>query len=193
MPKEQDSKGRYGEKRDYFRIDDVIPVIANPVGEDKLQYISRSLSLSDMPSTHTPKDVPADIADSLNSLKLSELMMEIKVKLDFLINHFLFEREGLLSAQKKHVNMSASGIRFTVEHPVKVKDILEVKLLLPTYPPVAVFAYGEVKRVRILENNKYDVSLQYLNMAEKVRDDIIQYILTRQREIMKTRKNIDKK
>ncbi len=81
MLKDKDSKSGSGEKRDYFRIDDVIPVIANPVEGDKLQYISRSLSASDMPSTHTPQDVPADIADNLNSLKLSELMMEIKIRL----------------------------------------------------------------------------------------------------------------
>ena len=66
-----------------------------------------------------------------------------------------------------------------------MKDILEIKLLLPTYPPVAVFAYGEAKRVKKLNNDKYEVCLKYLNMGESVRNEIIQYTLSHQRETIR--------
>jgi c-di-GMP-binding flagellar brake protein YcgR len=95
------------------------------------------------------------------------------------------EKEGLGNPEKKYVNISASGIRFTVNHPVKVKDVMEVKLLLPTYPPVAVFAYGEVKRVRDIGNGKHEVAIEYVNMSESVRNEIIQYTLSHQRETIK--------
>ncbi len=119
---------------------------------------------------------------------LYPMMAEIQTKLDFIINHLMLDKEGLLRSEKKVVNISASGIRFTIEHPVKVNEIMEIKLLLPTYPPVAVFAYGEVKRVKDLGDNKHEVSLEYLNMDESVRNEIIQYTLSHQRETIRKSK-----
>jgi c-di-GMP-binding flagellar brake protein YcgR len=114
-----------------------------------------------------------------------DMIAEIKTKLDFIINHFILEKEGLLSEGKKSVNISASGIRFTVNTPVKEGDLMKIKLLLPTYPPVAVFAYGAVKRVTELDNGTYEISLEYLNMNDSVRKEIIQYTLSYQRETIK--------
>ena len=59
---------------------------------------------------------------------------------------------------------------------------MEIKLLLPTYPPVAVFAYGEVIRVSELNDGTYEVAIEYLNMGDSVRNEIIQYTLSHQRE-----------
>lgn len=113
------------------------------------------------------------------------MIAEIKTKLDFIINHLMLDKEGLVQSEKKFVNISASGIRFTIDHPVQAGEIMEIKLLLPTYPPVAVFAYGEVKRVKGLGENKHEVSLEYLNMDESVRNEIIQYTLSHQRETIR--------
>jgi c-di-GMP-binding flagellar brake protein YcgR len=79
-----------------------------------------------------------------------------------------------------------------VNHPVQVNDVLEIKLLLPTYPPVAVFAYGEAKRVKKLDGTKYEVCLKYLNMGETVRNEIVQYTLSHQRETIRKVKDTDK-
>jgi c-di-GMP-binding flagellar brake protein YcgR len=62
---------------------------------------------------------------------------------------------------------------------------MEIKLLLPAYPPVVVFAYGEVKRVDALDENTYEVALEYINMGDSVRNEIIQYTLTHQRETIR--------
>ncbi len=97
----------------------------------------------------------------------------------------MLEKEGMLPSEKKMVNISASGLRFTLSHSVEVGDVLEIKLLLPTYPPVAVFAYGEVKRVEALSGGKFEVAVEYLNMGEPVRNEIIQYTLSRQRETIR--------
>ncbi len=173
------------EKRSYFRIDDLIPIVVSPVSKDKFQDISRVLSISDV------LNLPlTDMPDSLEDQKLSNMITAINTKLDFIISYFLLDKEGLLSGEKKRVNISASGIRFTVTYPVKVKDIMEIKLLLPTYPPTAVFTYGEVTRVRHLDDKTYEIALQYLNVGDKARDEIIQYMLTRQRETIKTSKDI---
>ena len=130
-------------------------------------------------------ELDENITERQEDTKLYSMMTEIKTKLDFIIHHFMLEKEGLLESEKKFVNISAAGIRFTVNSPVNVKDIMEIKLLLPTYPPVAVFAYGEVKRVKTLDENKFEVALEYINMGESVRNEIIQYTLSHQRETIR--------
>jgi len=194
MSSEKEQKSSSEEKRNYFRVNDVIAVVANPVdagGEMDMEFLKASANskafplFGEDPSGSDIPDAPPEVSDNR---KLYTMMTEIKTKLDFIINHFLLEKEGLLSPEKKAVNISASGIRFTVERPVKEKDIMEIKLLLPTYPPVAVFAYGEVKRVRALDDKTYEVALEYLNMTESVRSEIIQYTFNLQREAMRSSK-----
>ncbi len=181
-----------GEKRSYFRVDDVISVIVNPVNlasekdREILKDVASSRTFSLLKEQDTSELERLEGASEFGgNRKLFEVINEIKLKLDFLINHFFIEKEGLSATEKKLVNISASGIKFTIKNPVKEKDILEIKLLLPTYPPVAVFAYGEVKRVKLMEDQTYEVALEYLNMGETVRNEIIQYTLNHQRETIK--------
>jgi len=177
------------EKRNYFRVNDIITVVANPVNlmnERDRETVrtaagSKVFSLFETNESSEGNEVET-VPESGDNKKLFDMMKEIKTKLDFLINHFMLEREGLLSTKKKPVNISASGIRFTVAYPAREKDIIEIKLLLPTYPPVAVFAYGEVKRVKALDDQTYEVAIEYLNMGESVRNEIIQYTMNHQRE-----------
>ncbi len=190
VEKEQQFEGE--ERRNFFRIDDVITVVANPVNiekgkvEEYLKTItsSKAFSLLDV-SKPTEMDAGNVSSGFSDDKKLFSIVTEIKTKLDFIINHLLLEKEGFLSAEKKMVNISASGIRFTVNQPVNVKDIMEIKMLLPTYPPVAVFAYGEVKRVNPLDDETFEVALEYLNMGDPVRNEIIQYTLSQQRETIR--------
>lgn len=197
MPVKKGNMVETGEQRGYFRVDDVISVIANPVEINKekndefLKSLRSSKAFSLMDVQMEPEHIHEDgSSEHDENSKLYAMVTEIKTKLDFIINHFILDREGMLSPEKKLVNISASGIRFTVNHPVCFKDVMEIKLLLPTYPPVAVCAYGEVKRVTALDDGKYEVALEYLNMEDSVRNEIIQYTMTHQREtIRKLREN----
>lgn len=184
------------ERRSYFRVNDVISVAVVdhicPDNEKTGEFLwhlssSRAFSLLDV-SNSAYDDVEDSLPDSAENKKLYSMITEIKTKLDFIINHLMLEKEGISQAEKKFVNISASGIRFVMDHSANVGDIMEIKLLLPTYPPVAVFAYGEVKRVRGLDDNKFEVALEYLNMGDSVRDEIIQYTLSNQRETIRKTK-----
>ncbi|MBI4847518.1 MAG: PilZ domain-containing protein [Nitrospirae bacterium] len=186
MSSEKKGSFNAGEKRSYFRVDDVISVVANPVdfGKETGFSSSKAFSLHDT-REKTEKDFKDSSAEFADSEKLYAMMQEINTRLDFIINHFILEKEGLLTPEKKSVNISASGIKFTINRPVKKGDILEIKLLLPTFPPVAVFAYGEVKRVEPLDDKTCEVALEYLNMSEPVRNEIIKYTFNCQREAIR--------
>jgi hypothetical protein len=182
------------EKRSYFRIDDVISVVANPVDVDlenleefkKCLVSSKAFAMTD--ATTEVEEMPGENGDNSENRKLYEMIAEIKSKVDFIINHLMIEKEGLFSSEKKLVNISASGIRFTVDRDAEVGDIMEIKLLLPTFPPVAVFAYGKVTRVRKLKDGKSNIALEYLNMSESVRNEIVRYTLAHQREMIRKMK-----
>ncbi len=200
MPDNKDNKTAEDENREYFRIDDVIPLVAIPVHLDDVEnkeVLERVMSSKaiPMPAVHgssATDEVESAITtryEKSESDKLMDEISDIKAKLDYIINHFIMEKEGLSNPEKKYVNISASGIRFTVNHPVKMNDVMEVKLLLPTYPPVAVFAYGEVKRVKDLGDGKYEVAIEYVNMSDSVRNEIIQYTLSHQRETIRKYKD----
>ncbi len=195
MSDEKKEKTAEQEKRNFFRVDDIISVVASPVQIDEKSFqgfaetamSSKAFSLMDVTGISEP--VPDEIvSEPQDNSRLYRMMTEIKTKLDFIINHIMLEKEGLLEPEKKFVNISASGIRFTVDHPVKEGDIMEIKLLLPTYPPVAVFAYGEVKRVIDLPDNQYDVAIEYINMEDSVRNEIVKYTMSHQRETIRKRK-----
>lgn len=180
------------EKRSYFRIDDVISVVANPVNIDienveefkKCIVSSKAFAMADS-EIETEGLITDNNGDLSETQKLYQMVCEVRSKVDFIINHLMMEKEGLLSTEKKLVNISASGIKFTILKDVKENDIMEIKLLLPTFPPVAVFAYGRVTRVKKRKDGKTDVALEYLNMSESVRNEIVRYTLTHQREVIR--------
>ncbi len=196
MNEKKDGATGGDEHRNYFRIDDVIPLVAIPVhvdGIDNDEALTKIMSskaismgnISGAPATDADETAITTRYDKTGSDKVQDELADIKAKLDYIINHFILEKEGLANPEKRYVNISASGIRFVVNHRAKVNDIMEVKLLLPTYPPVAVFAYGEVKRVEELGDDKYEVAIEYVNMSDSVRNEIIQYTLEHQRETIR--------
>ncbi|MBI5057056.1 MAG: PilZ domain-containing protein [Nitrospirae bacterium] len=186
MSSEKKGSLNAGEKRSYFRVNDVISVVANPVDLGKEAGLSSSKAFSlHAPSKSAEKDFNESSGEFADNGKLYAMVQELNTKLDFIINHFILEKEGLLTPEKKSVNISASGIKFTIDRPVKKGDIMEIKLLLPTFPPVAVFAYGEVKRATPLDDKTCEVALEYLNMSEPVRNEIIKYTLNCQREAIR--------
>ncbi len=198
MTDEMEQSKKDEERRRHFRIDDVISVVVNPIQVDREKneefansaVTSRAFSLMESQDLNIAEDESALPKDPDNR-KLYEMMTELKSKLDFIINQFMLEKEGLNEPEKKYVNISASGIRFTIDYAAKEGEIMDIKLLLPSYPPVAVFAYGEVKRSIPREDGKYDIALEYLNMSESVKNEIIQYAFAQQRDSIRRTKETE--
>ncbi|HAM52154.1 MAG TPA: hypothetical protein DCP92_16235 [Nitrospiraceae bacterium] len=171
-------KPMWKEKRGYFRVDDIFPVriqkITEKVPLKKSAIISRNvLETSDA-------DQPVESV----SPKLWKMLNTINTKLNMLLERLNLERAGLTTAENKAVNLSATGIRLSVQDRPEIADVVEVKMLLPTTPPVGVETYGKVVRVRDTDSEAYEVSLQFTDMEDELRDEIIRYALNRQRELM---------
>ena len=122
---------------------------------------------------------------------LMRYIQEINRKLDYLINTLILKEEGLLFENIKPVNISASGIRIEMEEEAEVGDVIELKMILPSHPPIALLTYGEVVRVQKKEKDGktiYETALKFTEMSEEIREEIIQYTLKRERELIKSKK-----
>ncbi|NOY65270.1 MAG: PilZ domain-containing protein, partial [Nitrospirae bacterium] len=149
---------------------------------------SASRFLSVLPMRHG-YGLPLDIDTKEDTIMA--MLQEINQKLDYLINHLIIKQEGIPVDECQEVNLSASGMRIEIEEEVDIGDIVEVKMVLPSFPPVAIQTFGEVVRVHKIERDGkvlYEVGLKFAEMTEEVREEIIQYTLKRQREIIRIKR-----
>ncbi|VAX27377.1 hypothetical protein MNBD_NITROSPIRAE02-27 [hydrothermal vent metagenome] len=171
------------ERRSFFRVDDAFPVKIKKVGK---------LSVRSPVFLSQPTDKKtAEIGSGSQESGLVPLLQEINSKLDFLLDTLVLKDVGVLNEEARAVNISASGIRFEIDEEFEPGDVLELKMLLPSYPPVAVLSFGEVARVGVLERDGrrvYDTAIGFVEMTDEVRDEIIRYTLRRQREIIRKRR-----
>ena len=166
-------------KRGYFRVDDTFPVIHRKInaGEalpESRIYAGSGQELSDLETTD----------DTVNP-RLWRMLVDINAKLALILERLNIEGEGLAKAERIAVNISASGIRFPVDHAFEMGDLIEVKMLLPTNPAVGIIVYGKVVRIEKPEACGPILSLHFMDMTEEVRDVIIQYTLKRQRDVVR--------
>ena len=167
------------EKRSYFRVDDVFPVEAKKIRADVPHMKSKIFRGYDLEMPDT------DLPDETINPKLWKMLVDINTKLTTILDRLVFESEGLKEGENKVVNLSASGMRFTINEKVMPGDKLEIKMLLPTGPPIGVLAHGNVVRVNDIGNGQYEVSLHFSDVDEEVREELIRYAINRQREIIR--------
>jgi len=172
-------KQAWKEKRSYFRVDDVFPVEAKKVRADIPHMKSKIFRGYDLEIPDT------DLADETINPKLWKMLVDINAKLTTILDRMVFESEGLKEGENKVVNLSASGMRFTINEKVVSGDKLEIKMLLPTGPPIGILTYANVVRVNDRGNGQYEVSLHFSDIDEEVREELIRYAINRQREIIR--------
>jgi hypothetical protein len=172
-------KQAWKEKRSYFRVDDTFPVEAKRIKADTPYKKSKIFRGYDVETS----DI--DQPDETINPKLWQMLVDINAKLTSILDNLRFESEGFKKSEEKIVNLSASGIRFTMGEKVMPGDRLEIKMLLPTGPPIGIITYGNVVRANEIGNDQYEVSLHFSDMDEEVREEIIRYAINRQREIIR--------
>jgi hypothetical protein len=167
------------EKREYFRVDDVLPVIAKKVTYDL------SCRKSQVFSGYGIEMTEIEVPDETINPSLWKMFVEINNKLGLILERLQMESEGFTKAENKQVNISESGMRFIMNEKVEAGDVLEIKILLSSSPSHGILIYGNVVRVNNIGDGKYEVAIHFSDMDDEIREEIIQHILKRQRGIVK--------
>lgn len=172
------------EKREYFRVDDYIQITAkkiNDIGGRRRSRIFAGYGIK------TSDELIPD--ESINPV-LWKMLADIQTKLSLILERLNPDSESLLNIESNYVNMSAAGICFEMDEKVEKGDLLEIKMLLPLYPPVGIVTYGRVIRAVDTGKGQYKIAVSFADIEDEIKEEIIQYTLSRQRDIMKRqRKN----
>lgn len=172
------------EKREYFRVDDSIQIVAKKIKDTG--WISRSRIFAGYGIKTSEELIPDE---SINPV-LWKMLSDIQTKLSLILERLNPDTESLLNVENKSVNLSAAGICFEMDEKVKKGDLIEIKMLLPLYPPVGIVTYGRVVRAVDTGEKQCKVSLTLADVEDEIKDEIIQYTLNRQRDLIKKqRKN----
>lgn len=165
------------EKREYFRVDDIFPAEAKKVGSGAAYKKPKIIEFS--------TEAPAADVPYKQDHHLIKMLATINAKLDLILTKFQIQEEGFARIESRDVNLSACGIKFKIKESLDVGDIVEIKMLLPTHPPSGVIAYGKVVRVIAFDEGEYEVAVNFTEIDDDAKEEIIQYTLNRQKEIIR--------
>lgn len=169
----------WSNSRESFRVDDVVSMVVRKVGENEPIDVSRSIPFYDAGV------LEAESPDMDINPKLWQMLVNIHAMLGMVLERLDLETAGFLRAEKKHVNLSATGLRFQTRERYEAGDKLEIKMLLPARPPFGMLLYGSIIRVGDMGGGEYEIALRFNGISDDLRDEIIQYSLMRQREIIR--------
>ncbi|MEW6720408.1 MAG: PilZ domain-containing protein [Thermodesulfobacteriota bacterium] len=170
----------WSNSRAYFRVEDVVPLVARKVEAHERLCVSRSFPFSEIGIAQAD---PGPVPDM--NPRVWQMLVNIHTMLGMILERLDMETEGLLNAEKTQVNMSATGMAFRTRERFRAGDTLEVRMLLPAKPPLGMIVYGSVIRADDMGGGETEIALQFNDMSEELRNEIVQYSLMRQREIIR--------
>lgn len=177
MTQEQD---KFIQMREFSRVDAQIPFECRVVSSEEVDKLSSRISAD---TTITYFATPKDHEDRI----LSEWLKLFNNKLDSIIMLLTFHREGFSTLPYKDVNISGGGMSFHNKEPYNIGSVLELKMLLPMFPPVAMIIYAEVVKCDKQADSWY-IGLKFIKIEEEIRDEIVRFVFKRQRETIRERK-----
>lgn len=174
------------ERRECFRVDDVLPLAWRRMGKGFQYRRSRII-----PEFDIEADDPNPFGSNrVSNSKLWNILVDINTKLRLIAERLGIEWEVPIKAEPKEVNISTSGIRFELNEAADIGDEFEIEMLLPTRPPTRLITYGRVVGLcgKGTEGGGCEVSLLFTDLDEAVRGEIFRYVFNRQREIIQKKR-----
>jgi hypothetical protein len=114
---------------------------------------------------------------ALKDESLNLWLTMINTKLDYLIRQTSPKREEVVFMTFEPLNISGSGMSLIAHEPFDIGDILEIRIILQTYPSKILYLYGEMVRIEAAseKSESYTVSVRFLGMNDNVRNEILKF------------------
>ncbi|MBF0563969.1 MAG: PilZ domain-containing protein [Nitrospirae bacterium] len=157
-------------RREYIRENILLPIAVKVVSREKQNQIMSKISgnavLADFQSLNNFNG--KNVSDWLTAMQ-ERFMTMVKILRE------MDDSEGFTSLKFVEVNISGGGIKFFTDIACEVKDIVEIKIMLPVIPPLPLYVYGEVLRVDKHTDN-YKVAVRFIALNEDIRKEIVNFI-----------------
>lgn len=115
---------------------------------------------------------------------LSDWLKQLNLKLDTILNLLTHEKDGLHALPFVRTNISGGGLSIASTRQYAAGDILELKMMLPMQPPIAMITYGEVMTVE-KKGDSFTIGLIFVAIDEELRDEIIHFVFKTQRDMLR--------
>jgi c-di-GMP-binding flagellar brake protein YcgR len=94
------------------------------------------------------------------------------------------KKDDTVSMDFEPLDISGSGMSLAAKERFKKGDLLEIRVVLQTYPAKVLHLYGKVVRVEATPNKfgGYITGIQFVGLSETVRDEILKFDFKKHRE-----------
>jgi hypothetical protein len=165
------------EKRNFRRVTTLLPFEArrlDPKGHENLkcQVSNNTIVIDDL--------TPPQVEDE----KLSRWLNMLNTKLDYLISLSPPTQEDVIFMAFELLNISGSGMSLITKESLNIGDILEIKIVIQTYPSKILHLYGKIIRIDETPNrpDTHTLGVNFLDMNEEVRNEITKFDFKKHKE-----------
>ncbi|MEW6220309.1 MAG: PilZ domain-containing protein [Thermodesulfobacteriota bacterium] len=167
-------------QREYLRVDAQIPLAVRRVPASEVRpRRARLAGEAFLSEWHTVPEV--------EDKRLNDWLVMLDAKLNAIISMLSFQDQGFHALPVCAVNISGGGMGFATAEAYSPGETLELKLILPFTPPVGLYVYGQVVKSEPAAEGHL-TAIQYQNMDEEIRDDIVRYVFERERELLRAKR-----
>jgi hypothetical protein len=108
----------------------------------------------------------------------------LNVKLNYLIRQVSPKRATVVSMTFEPLNISCGGMSLITNESFNIGDILEIRMVLQTYPAKILYLYGEIVRTEVTPKKaeKYIVSVKFREMNDDVCNEISKFDFKKHRK-----------
>lgn len=169
-------------KREFSRVSAYVPLAWRVVAPDEHAIVRCRISGK---AAMAQSYVFSDPKDPV----LGEWLKTIHEKLDTILRIITVQAEGFHTLPYRNVNISGSGISFSVNGEVNTGDIVEIKIVLScsNLHQLYLYLYGEVVRVEPQSSGSI-IAARFIQMDDAIRDEVVRFVFEREREILRERR-----
>jgi PilZ domain len=186
------------ERRERLRTRVVLPLRFSPLSAEE-EELARSgkgdLLVADTGLSFPPvwQGGPSESWPPEQESQILHYLQLLDVKLNWIIRR-LGDEETTVEARGETIDLGGNGIRFATQEPVPVGRLLRIRLQLPPLAPLFVTLIVRVLRVETLGTNfpthlTHSIAGEFVGIEETQREQIIQFIFSREREELRRRRN----
>jgi len=170
-------------RREYSRVDAYIPFEFRLVPQEECPLLRSRISGEVMLADF-------NVMPPLDHHPQMEHLLVLNKKLDTIIKMLALQHEGFHSLPFKFVSISGSGMKFSSRQHLSFGDVIEIKMILTMYQPVAIYVYGKVIRVE-RQTEGYFITIHFYMIDDSIQNYIVRFVFGMERDMLRERRNTE--
>ncbi len=168
------------EKRNFIRVETFLTFTVRPVSQEEGRYLKARYAIDMIPFTMPH---PHEVSDKA----VNEWFLYLNAKLDVILSLLKHQQADIACELPRRVNISEGGMSFSHDDSFAQGSTVEIKMMLPMFPPVFLIVYGSVVSCR-KENDGYQIGVSFHDMEEDIRDEIFRFVFKIQRDMLREKR-----